>query len=218
MWEGLLLAAGAFRVAPLRGEMTLSFLGRVAARYGLAVRSLLSAVTEVVGQQNVVGVLKADSEVFLNAAARERVAGLCRVRQEDLRRALPAWEQEEPQGRCGEGPTAWLHAGVETVAAWGPVCPGCVAARTGQAVSARCYLAAHQWVCPRHGYWLMAVPGSGGRVVGLAGCPEVAQAQGDHRRLLRRSLVGGEAFEVAEAVTAWWWTQNWPETPSAFRT
>ncbi|SCF73613.1 hypothetical protein GA0115258_111014 [Streptomyces sp. LamerLS-31b] len=57
----------------------------------------------------------------------------------------------------------------------------------------------------------MNVPGSGGRVVGLAGCPEVVQAQEDHRRLLRRSPVAGSAFEVAEAVTAWWWAQMWPE-------
>ncbi len=191
--------------------MTLSFLGRVADEYGLAVRSLLSAVTEVAGQQNVDGVLRADSEVFLNAAARERVSGLCRVRQEDLRRALPAWEQEEPQGRYGEGPAARLHAGVETVGAWGPACPGCVAARTGRPVSARAYLAAHQRVCPRHRYWLMAVPDSGGRVVRLSECPEVVRAQADHRLLLRRSPAGGEAFEVAEAVTAWWWTQDWSE-------
>ncbi|MCZ1011861.1 hypothetical protein [Streptomyces lydicus] len=36
-------------MAPLQGEMTLSFLGRIADRYGLTVRSLLSTVTEVAG-------------------------------------------------------------------------------------------------------------------------------------------------------------------------
>ncbi|MFE9539708.1 hypothetical protein [Streptomyces sp. NPDC006691] len=59
--------------------MTLSFLGRIADRYGLTVRSLLSSVTEVAGQQGVVRALQGDSEVFLNAAARDRVAALCRV-------------------------------------------------------------------------------------------------------------------------------------------
>ncbi len=68
----LLLAAGAFRVTPLQGEMTLSFLGRIADRYGLTVRSLLWSVTEVAGQQGVVRALQGDSEVFLNAAARDR--------------------------------------------------------------------------------------------------------------------------------------------------
>ncbi|MFE7326706.1 hypothetical protein ACFU8W_17265 [Streptomyces sp. NPDC057565] len=63
-------------------------------------------MAEVVGQQNLVGVLKADSDAFLNAAARERVAGLCRVRQEEWRRALPAREQEEPQGQYGGTPAA----------------------------------------------------------------------------------------------------------------
>ncbi|WP_275428522.1 hypothetical protein [Streptomyces sp. CS090A] len=40
----------------------------------------------------------------------------------------------------------------------------------------------------------MSLPGSEGRVIGLAGCPEVAQAQEDHRTLLRRSPVTGPAF------------------------
>ncbi|QFR02279.1 DNA-binding protein [Streptomyces phaeolivaceus] len=191
--------------------MTLSFLGRIADRYGLTVRSLLSSVTEVAGQQGVVRALQGDSEVFLNAAARDRVAALCRVPQVGLRRALPAWTREEPLGPSKERPAARLYNGVETVAAWGPACPGCVAARTGRVAPARVYLAAHQRVCPRHRCWLMNVPGSGGRVVGLAVCPEVVQAQADHRRLLRRSPVAGSAFEVAEAVTAWWWAQEWPE-------
>ncbi|MGV9884907.1 Helicase associated domain protein [Streptomyces sp. NPDC003006] len=198
-------------MTPLQGEMTLSFLGRIADRYGLTVRSLLSAVTEVAGQQDVAGALQGDSEVFLNAAARDRVAALCRVRQVGLRHALPAWTREEPLGPLRERPTARLHNGGETVAAWGAACPGCVAARTGRVAPARVYLAAHQRVCPRHRCWLMSVPGSGGRAVGLAGCPEVVQAQEDHRRLLRRSPAAGSAFEVAEAVTAWWWAQKWPE-------
>ncbi|MEV7499023.1 TniQ family protein, partial [Micrococcus luteus] len=207
----LLMAAGAFRVAPLQGEMMLSFLGRIADRYGLAVQNLLSSVTDVDGQQSVAGALRDDSEVFLNAAARDRVPALCHVPQADLRRALPAWMREEPLRLSKERPTARLHNGVETVADWGPACPGCVAARTGRMTPARVYLAAHQRVCPRHRYWLMSLPGSEGRVIGLAGCPEVVQAQEDHRRLLRRSPVAGSAFEVAEAVTAWWWAQQWPE-------
>ncbi|MBW1600254.1 hypothetical protein HPT28_25120 [Streptomyces sp. JJ38] len=191
--------------------MTLSFLGRIADGYGLTVRSLLSSVTEVAGQQGVVGALQGDSEVFLNAAARDRVAALCRVPHVGLRRALPTWTREEPPGPSKERPTARFRNGVETVAAWGPACPGCVAARTGRVAPARVYLAAHQRVCPRHRCWLMGVPGIEGRVVRLAGCPEVVQAQADHRRLMRRSPVAASAFQVAEAVTAWWWAQVWPE-------
>lgn len=80
------------------GEITLSFLGRIADGYGLTVRSLLSSVTEVAGQQGVVGALRGGSEVFLNAAARDRVTALCRVPQAGLRRALPARTREEPLG------------------------------------------------------------------------------------------------------------------------
>lgn len=149
----LLLAAGAFRVAPLQGEMTLSFLGRIADKYGLTVRSLLSTATEVAGQQDVVGVLQGDSEVFLNPAARDRVAALCRVPRVSLHRALPAWTREEPLGPAKERPAARLRNGVETVAAWGPACPGCVAARTGRVAPARVYLAAHQRVCGHRRTW-----------------------------------------------------------------
>ncbi|MEU2069974.1 TniQ family protein [Streptomyces anulatus] len=200
----LLLAAGASRVAPLQGEMTLPFLGRIADRYSPAVQNLLSPVTDVAGRQSVAGALRGDSEVFLNAAARDRVQALCRVPQADLRRALPAWMREEPPAPRRRGPAARLHNGVETVGAWGPACPGCVAARTGRVTPARVYLAAHQRVCPPHRYRLVSLPGSGGHVVGPAECPEVVQAQEDHRRLLRRTPVAGSAFEVAEAVTAWW--------------
>ncbi|MEU6102749.1 helicase associated domain-containing protein [Streptomyces flaveolus] len=190
--------------------MTLSFLGRVAQGYGMPVGCVLSALTDVGGWQDVAGVVRADGEVFLNAAARERAAALCRVRERDLARALPAWEREEPQGRAG-GPAARLRVGAEAVAAWGPACPGCVAARCGRQVPARIYLRAHERVCARHGAWLLAVPGSEGRVVGVRGCPEVVRAQADHRRLLRSSTVGSAAFEVADAVVAEWWEEGWEE-------
>ena len=191
--------------------MTLSFLGRVAARYGLDVSALLALVLDVDGRQNLAGVLRPDSEVYLNAVARSQVAALCRVPVEDLCRALPAWVQEEPRERWAPGPAGRLHAGVETVRSWGAGCPGCVAARSGGAVPARFYLAPHARVCSRHQYWLMAVPGIGGRSVDLAGCPEVVQAHRLHLRLLQRSRVGGAAFAVARAVTAGWWAQQWPQ-------
>ncbi|MFJ4126082.1 telomere-protecting terminal protein Tpg [[Kitasatospora] papulosa] len=134
----LLSASGAFRVAPLQDEMALSFLGRIADRYGLTVRSLLSSVTEVAGSQGVAGALHGDSEVFLNAAARDRAATLCRVPRARLRRALPAWMREEPLGPSKERPAARLHNGVETVAPW---------ARRARAVRLRGPVALHQPGC-----------------------------------------------------------------------
>ena len=44
----------------------------------------------------------------------------------------------------------------------------------------------------------------------LARCPEVIEAQRQHVRLLRRCPSGAQAFEVARAVTGFWWEQPWP--------
>ncbi|MCZ7434764.1 helicase associated domain-containing protein [Streptomyces sp. WMMC1477] len=200
-------AAG--RVAPLQGELTLSFLNRLAARYHLTIRDLLAAVTDVGGLQNLTGMLHPDSEIHLNAQARNRVATLCRVAPHVLERALPAWTREEPCGKYGDGPVGRLTRGEEAVAAWGPACPACAAARTGRRTPARRYLAPEERVCARHQYWLLYVPGTSGLPVPLGRCPEVIEAQQRHVRLLRRSPTGAQAFEVARAVTGFWWGQPW---------
>lgn len=205
------LAGGAAgRVAPLRGELTLSFLNRLAARYHLGLRDLLAAITETDGRQNVAGMLHPDSEIHLNAQARARVSALCRVPQHVLEQALPAWTREEPSGKYGSGPAGRLMRGEEAVAAWGPACPACTAARTGRDVPARRYLAPEQRVCARHRYWLMFLPGTSGLPVPLGRRPEVIQAQRRHVRLLRRSPAGAQALEVARAITGSWWGQPWP--------
>jgi hypothetical protein len=49
------LASGVLRVGPRQGEMTQSFLMRLAARYGMAFRDLLASVVDVGGLPNVVG-------------------------------------------------------------------------------------------------------------------------------------------------------------------
>jgi hypothetical protein len=201
-------AAG--RVAPLPGELTLSFLTRLAARYHLTIRDLLAAVTDVGGQQNLTGMLYPDSEIHLNAQARDRVAVLCRVPLQVLERALPAWRREEPCGKYGAGPVGRLMRGEEAVVAWGPACPACTAARTGRRVAARRYLTPGERVCARHRYWLLFLPGTSGLPVPLGPCPEVVDAQRRHVRLLRRSPAGAQAFEVARAITGSWWDQPWP--------
>ncbi|MFF5257067.1 Helicase associated domain protein [Streptomyces leeuwenhoekii] len=197
-------------MAPLPGELTLSFLTRLAARYHLTIRDLLAAVTDVGGQQNLTGMLYPDSEIHLNAQARARVATLCRVPPRVLEQALPAWRREEPCGKYGAGPVGRLMRGEEAVAAWGPACPACTAARTGRRVPARRYLTSGERVCARHRYWLLFLPGTSGLPVPLGPCPEVVDAQRRHVRLLRRSPAGARAFEVAHAITGSRWDQPWP--------
>lgn len=206
------LAGGAAgRVAPLCGELTLSFLNRLAARYHLGLRDLLTAVTDVGGLQNLTGMLHPESEIHLNAQARARVSTLSRVPPRELERALPAWTREEPSGKYGDGPVGRLMRGEEAVAAWGPACPACTAARTGRRVPARRYLAPEQRVCARHRYWLLYLPATSGLPVALGRCPEVIAAQRRHVRLLHRSPAAAQAFEVARAVTNSWWEQPWPD-------
>ncbi|WP_329167884.1 helicase associated domain-containing protein [Streptomyces sp. NBC_01685] len=207
-------AAG--RIAALNGELTLSFLTRIAARYHLGIRDVLAAATDVGGLQNLTGMLYPDSEIHLNAQARDRVAALCHVPQHVLEQALPAWTREEPSGKYGMGPVGRLMRGEEVVAAWGPACPACTAARTGREVPARLYLAPEQRVCARHRYWLLYLPHTGGLTVPLGPCPEVIQAQRQHARLLHRSPIGAQAFEVARAVTNSWWEQPWPRQERAW--
>ncbi|MGY0065271.1 hypothetical protein ACWZEH_00015 [Streptomyces sp. QTS137] len=101
----------------MSGELTLSFLARIAARYHLGIRDVLTAVTDVGGHQNLTGMLYPDSEIHLNAQARERVSVLCRVPQHVLEQALPAWRREEPCGKYGSGPVGRLMRGKEVVAA-----------------------------------------------------------------------------------------------------
>ncbi|MGK5450992.1 TniQ family protein, partial [Streptomyces radiopugnans] len=198
-------------MAPLYGELTLSFLNRLAARYHLGLRDLLAAITETDGRQNVAGMLHPDSEIHLNAQARERVCALSHVPAAVLERALPAWTRAEPHAHYPGGPAGRLTRGEEAVAPWGPSCPACCAARTGRRVPARRYLAPEERVCARHRYWLLFLPGTSGLPVPLGSCPEVVDAQRRHARLLRHCPAGAQAFHVARAVTGSWWDQPWPD-------
>ncbi|MDV7220517.1 helicase associated domain-containing protein [Streptomyces prunicolor] len=202
-------AAG--RIAPLNGELTLSFLNRLAARYHLGIRDVLAAVTDTGGLRNLTGMLCPDSEIHLSSQARARVSALCRVAQHVLEQALPAWTREEPYGKHGSGPVGRLMRGEEAVAAWGPACPACTTARTGRDVPARLYLAPEERVCARHLYWLLYLPATSGLPVPLSRCPEVIEARRQHVRLLHRSPTAAQAFEVARAVTGSWWEQPWPD-------
>ncbi|MFF7415449.1 Helicase associated domain protein [Streptomyces lydicus] len=208
-------------MAPVHGEMTQSFLGRLAARYGVEIKELLSAVADAGGRSNVMGRARPDSEVFLDQEARERVAVLCRVASHHLHKPLPAWTQEEPRRRFAIGPAAQFHHTPEMVLPWGPACPECTVRRTGHPEGVRLYLQPGKRVCGGHRAWLMQVPGTAGCVVALPAGELWVQAQKRHRKLLRRGAAAVGAFEVAQAVTASWWQRMWPREqlwPARLRT
>lgn len=209
-------APGVVRLAPVAGETTLSFLDRLADRYHLEVRDLAPALVTRGGQSELFKGYRPDGEVYLNAAARARLAAFCRVPQEHLRRALPAWAQEEPVSREGSGPAGRFSFG-RVLAPAGNGCPRCVAARTGRAKAARVYLAPQERVCRRHGYWLLGSHWVAGALVGVehvdvSGQPAIVAASRRHRNLLR-GMQGGtevaEAFVLAQAIVTSWWAQQW---------
>jgi len=197
--------------------MTLSFLERIARAYGHpSVRVLFSVlVDDMPGQRKFRGDFRADGEAFLNAAARERVASLCRVPDRHLRRALPAWGDAEPAGPGGPGPAIQLRGG-EKLAAWGYGCRRCTAPRVRGPFAARVYLPAHQRVCHAHQRWLPPIGNAAGgdwrpAQLDLAALAQVSAANRRHLQLLARSPVGTQAFAVAQAVVGFWWEQRWSE-------
>jgi hypothetical protein len=83
---------GIFRVAPLPGETTSSLIRRIASRYGLEAKVLRSCWHWRNQQpKHESGTCRADAEVLLNAVGRQRLAGLCGVKEDVLARALPSW-------------------------------------------------------------------------------------------------------------------------------
>ncbi|WP_329331172.1 helicase associated domain-containing protein [Streptomyces sp. NBC_00663] len=204
---------GPVRLAPLQGETNLSYLDRLADRYRLGVRDLVPALIQVRG-----GLFKGyrtDGEVYLNAEARARIAVFCRVPEEILSRALPAWTAQEPLAPDGTGAAGRFRFG-RVVPAAGEGCRSWTAACTGRAKPVRIYLQPHTRICPRHRRWMLGTHWIDGasadtEQVDLTGLPEMVKAHRRHLALLRHRPDAARAFEVSHAVTVSWWAQQWPE-------
>lgn len=207
-------ALGAVRVAPLHDETTLSYMSRVVSRYRLTAKELIGALVDV-GRRPSLFTVRPDGEVVFNTEARAMVAAFCRMPEEHLRRALPAWDREVPSSRLGSGPAAWVRTAA-TIPPTGPGCQACTARATQGREEARRCLLPHARVCVRHQCWLLETPVVDGATAGpgqldVRYVPQVAAAQRRHARLLRRSPHVGEAFALAQAVAASWWDEAWPE-------
>ncbi|MFI5635378.1 Helicase associated domain protein [Streptomyces sp. NPDC051664] len=201
------------RVAPLQGETTLSYLDRLADRYRLGVRDLIPALLQVTGA--LFKGYRTDGEVYLKTEARARISVFCRVPEEALGRALPAWSAQEPVSPDGAGAAGRFRFG-SVVPAAGEGCRLCMAARTGRTKPARLYLKPHTRICPRHRRWMLGthwVDGApaGTEQIDLTGLPEMLTAHRQHLKLLRHAPKATEAFEIAHAVVVSWWAQRWPE-------
>lgn len=174
---------GPVRLAPLQGETNLSYLDRLADRYRLGVRDLIPSLLQVGG-----GLFKGyrtDGEVYLNAEARARISAFCRVPEEILQRALPAWTAQEPLSPDGAGAAGRFRFGAVVPSA-GEGCRLCTAARTGRAKPARVYLQPHTRICRRHRRWMLGTHwiDSGPadtEQVDLAELPQMVAAHRQHR-------------------------------------
>ncbi|MFD5378311.1 Helicase associated domain protein, partial [Streptomyces griseoincarnatus] len=199
---------------PLPRETTLSFVERLASRFGVSAADVIAEFFAF-GNRKSMDSLKPDGEVYFNADARARFATLSRVPPEHLRRALPAWTRFEPEGRYDTGPAVTFHS-AGSISPTGTACTRCTAARTGRIDPARLYMAAHQRICVRHQMWLPGtqdVPdqNSGRSQLSLAQLPETVQARGRHTALLRRREHAADAYTVAQAIIATWWDAARPQ-------
>ncbi|MFD9904026.1 DNA-binding protein [Streptomyces sp. NPDC059063] len=209
------MVAGVLRVSPVCGETTLSFLCRIAGRYGLEEKALLSGWRwRGHRPRHEGGGLRADAEVLLDAAGRRALSGLCGVGEETLARALPSWGRQDPQLTAGQGGAArglWRVGG----AVVGPVafgCRLCAARRTGAAARVVRYAQRWERVCVRHGRWALDADADQPlEHLDLRGVPEVAAARrrwaGVARRAGRAGAEPGQVFALAHAVVARWWEE-----------
>ncbi|MFI1184085.1 DNA-binding protein [Streptomyces sp. NPDC020799] len=198
---------------PVAGETTLSFLSRIAARYGLDNKAVLSRWQwHNHPPRHDSGARRADAEVLLDTAGRRVLTELCGVGEGTLKRALPSWAREDPKLADREGGAArgvWRVGG----AVVGPVvfgCRLCAARRTGAAVRVVRYAQRWERVCVRHGCWMLDADADQMlEHLDLRGVPEVVAARrrwsGVARRAVRAGVDVGEVFGLAYAVVARWW-------------
>jgi hypothetical protein len=82
------------QVPPLRGELTASWMNRLAHTYRLPLRDLVRGLlTHGVSPPGVVSRRTENRELFFNAAARAAVTAFTRNTESDLADRLPAWNE-----------------------------------------------------------------------------------------------------------------------------
>ncbi|MFG3398915.1 MULTISPECIES: TniQ family protein [Streptomyces] len=200
--------SGIFRVAPLPGETTSSLISRIASGYGLEAKALRYCWHWHNQQpKHESGTCRADAEVLLNTAGRQRLAGLCGVEEDVLARALPSWARQDAKLQAKEDgvPAAVWRIGGTVI---GPVafgCRLCAAQRTGTAVRVVRYAPRWERVCVRHGRWLLdAGADQSHEHLDVRHLPETVAAQrrwtGVARRAVRAGAEPERVFALAHAV------------------
>ncbi|MGW8881523.1 TniQ family protein [Streptomyces sp. NPDC055663] len=199
---------------PLAFETNASYIGRLAGAHHLTMRELLSSLRiyrpKIYPREDRHGP-HSPTELYLNAAARERISQYTGIPGEQLARALPCWKDHE--GGCGRRTTAGAHPGGALRPSNLPAvigCPHCTIARTGQDQPVWRYLPHHRLVCARHQTWALGPHTLHGASVPhthvlLHRAPEIVHACYAHHRLVRRwGPDADDAIAQAARITEHW--------------
>ncbi|WP_060904784.1 TniQ family protein [Streptomyces scabiei] len=196
------LRALPIRIGFLKGETNGSYVQRLALANGLQSAELLSRL----GSGPAESVRPGEAELYLSAAALERLSALAGYPTVRLRQALQCVREE------------WLLAGSASMAAWtwqspAPAGP-CVLQGCGQCAAAQgAFHPVFVWsdlpwqLCRRHGHWLDATPQpEAAQMTQGAGMPLVLRADQRRIRFERRlGTAGRMLFADALSACAYWW-------------
>ena len=191
-------------IRPVARETTLSFINRLALRCRIGIHDIAAELVQDEPGQSVLKGLRMDGEVYLNAAARSRLAAFCRTPEAVLGRALPAFRALEPASALGPG-----RPGSSASERWSPqsgsgavsarphapappgrsaaTCPPTRASASGTATGCWAPTASTALLWPSSRSTSPPPPRSSGRSAGTC-------------RLLRQCPEGAAAFTLAQAV------------------
>jgi hypothetical protein len=187
---------------PRRGELSGSYLARIARANRTDLRSFLSLLGSLPPALPSGSPDLAIMVLTLNEAAFTRLLAYTGLDGEQLVRAVPSLA---PRGVSppGELPAIRLSF-VKTLAT---DCPGCRQRRDGAHADTR--LLTHKAACLRHGYWLFGQ--GGGQRLNLAAIPEVAAAQRRLDRIVSRRgpTAAMRAYEIASGYLQYSWRSDY---------
>jgi len=199
--------AGIQRVRPISGEMTSSWLTRLAGAYALPVQDVLRGILTGPLPSQITGAPRAGAELFLNTPARTALARFADFPLEQLQVLLPSLSfTHERHTEEGPAQAAW-HMPRHS---WVSACSACTAHTESGKYPPRVYPGAVGHICPRHHRWLLA----GLRhspAVDLTQLPEVLEAHHQHTTMVQRYPNPDAVVGYAAAVVWSWQTQGWAQ-------
>ncbi|MEV8597581.1 TniQ family protein [Streptomyces sp. NPDC052012] len=208
-------ATGVQRVRPVSGEMTSSWLARLAHAYALSGQDLLRGILTGPVPPQITGVPRTGAELFLNSPARMGFSRFTGIPPDQLGGLLPEFSlAHERLTEAAPARAAWYTPRRSWVAA----CSACTARSGSGRHPVLVYPGRIGHICPRHKRWLLA----GLRhspAVDLTRLPEVLKAHHQHTTVVQRYPDADAVVGHAAAVVWSWQIQGWAqETVWARRT